>query len=54
MIGAADISAKMNMPLPVFFAALHLVQKNDAFAREYVRLQQRGNNPLTKMQRSVS
>jgi transposase len=34
----------------LFFAVLHLVQESDTFAREYVRLQQRDKNPLTKMQ----
>ena len=34
----------------LFFAVLRLVQEDDAFGREYLRLQQRDNNPLTKMQ----
>jgi transposase len=34
----------------LFFAVLRLVQKDDVFGREYLRLRQRDNNPLTKMQ----
>jgi transposase len=34
----------------LYFAVLHLVQKDDSFAREYLRLQQRDRNALTKMQ----
>jgi transposase len=34
----------------LFFAVMRLVQVDDAFAREYLRLQQRAENPLTKMQ----
>ena len=34
----------------LFFAVMRLVQVDDAFAREYLRLQQRDKNPLTKMQ----
>ena len=34
----------------LFYAVLRLVQVDDAFAREYLRLQQREKNPLTKMQ----
>jgi len=34
----------------LYFAVLHLLRKDDAFAREYLRLQQRGRNALTKMQ----
>jgi transposase len=34
----------------LFFAVMRLVQVDDAFAREYLRLQQREKNPLTKMQ----
>ncbi len=34
----------------LFFAVMRLVQIDDAFAREYQRLQQRDKNPLTKMQ----
>lgn len=35
---------------PLFFAVMHLVQVDDAFAREYLRPQQRGERSLTKMQ----
>jgi transposase len=34
----------------LFFAVMRLVQLDDAFAREYLRFQQREKNPLTKMQ----
>jgi transposase len=34
----------------LFFAVLRLVQIDDTFAREYLRLQTRKKNPLTKMQ----
>jgi transposase len=34
----------------LFFAVMHLVRVNDAFSRQYVHLQQREKNPLTKMQ----
>jgi transposase len=34
----------------LFFSVMRLVQVDDAFAREYLRLQQRDKNPLTKMQ----
>jgi len=34
----------------LFFAVMRLVQVDDAFAREYLRFQQRESNPLTKMQ----
>jgi transposase len=34
----------------LFFAVMRLVQVDDAFAREYLRFQQREKNPLTKMQ----
>jgi transposase len=34
----------------LYFAVLRLIQVDDAFAREYLRLQQREQNPLTKMQ----
>ena len=34
----------------LFFAAMRLVQVDDAFARVYLRFQQRQENPLTKMQ----
>jgi transposase len=34
----------------LFFAVMRLIQVDDAFAREYLRLQQREKNPLTKMQ----
>ncbi|RLC85402.1 MAG: IS110 family transposase [Chloroflexi bacterium] len=34
----------------LFFAVMRLVQVDDAFAQEYLRLQQREKNPLTKMQ----
>ena len=34
----------------LFFAVMRLVQVDDAFAREYLRFQQRQDNPLTKMQ----
>ncbi|MFV2045207.1 MAG: IS110 family transposase [Anaerolineales bacterium] len=34
----------------LFFAVMRLVQVDDAFAREYLRLQRRKKNPLTKMQ----
>jgi transposase len=34
----------------LYFAVLRLVQVDEAFAREYQRLQQREHNPLTKMQ----
>jgi len=34
----------------LFFAVMRLVQVDDAFAREYLHLQQREKNPLTKMQ----
>jgi transposase len=34
----------------LFFAVLRLVQVDDTFGREYQRLQQREENPLTKMQ----
>ena len=34
----------------LFYAVMRLVQVDDAFAREYLRLQQREKNPLTKMQ----
>jgi transposase len=34
----------------LFFAVLRLIQVNDAFAGDYQRLQERDNNPLTKMQ----
>jgi transposase len=34
----------------LFFAVMRLVQLDDAFAREYLRFQQRQKNPLTKMQ----
>lgn len=34
----------------LFFAVMRLVQVDDAFAREYLRLQQREKNSLTKMQ----
>jgi transposase len=34
----------------LFFVVMRLVQVDDAFAREYLRLQQREKNPLTKMQ----
>jgi hypothetical protein len=30
----------------LFFAVMRLVQVDDAFAREYLRFQQRDNNPL--------
>lgn len=34
----------------LFFAVMRLVQLDDAFAQEHLRLQQREHNPLTKMQ----
>jgi transposase len=34
----------------LFFAVMRLIQVDDAFAREYLRLLQRKENPLTKMQ----
>lgn len=34
----------------LFFAVMHLVRVNDAFGRQYLHLQQRKENPLTKMQ----
>lgn len=34
----------------LFFAVLRLLQVDDAFAREYLRFQQREKNPLTKME----
>jgi transposase len=34
----------------LFFAVMRLVQVDDTFGREYLRLQQRKENPLTKMQ----
>jgi transposase len=34
----------------LFFAVMRLVQVDDAFARQYLRFQQREKNPLTKMQ----
>jgi transposase len=34
----------------LFFAVMRLVQGDEAFAREYLRLQTREKNPLTKMQ----
>jgi transposase len=34
----------------LFFAVMRLVQVDDAFAREYLRFQQREKNPLTKME----
>jgi transposase len=34
----------------LFFAVMRLVQVDDAFAREYLRLQLRKENPLTKME----
>jgi transposase len=34
----------------LFFAVMRLVQMDEAFAREYLRLQTRERNPLTKMQ----
>jgi len=34
----------------LFFAVMRLVQVDDAFAQEYLRLQQREKNPLSKMQ----
>ncbi len=34
----------------LFFAVMRLIQVDDAFAREYLRFQQRQTNPLTKMQ----
>jgi transposase len=34
----------------LFFAVMRLIQVDDAFAREYLRFQQRDKNPLTKMQ----
>jgi hypothetical protein len=34
----------------LYFAVMRLVQVDDAFAREYLRLQQREKNSLTKMQ----
>ena len=34
----------------LFFAVLRLIQVDDAFAREYLRLQTREKNPLIKMQ----
>jgi transposase len=34
----------------LFFAVMRLVQVDDAFARQYLRFQQRDKNPLTKMQ----
>jgi transposase len=34
----------------LFFAVMRLVQVDDAFAREYLQLQTREENPLTKMQ----
>ena len=34
----------------LFFAVMRLIQVDDTFGREYLRLQQREENPLTKMQ----
>jgi len=34
----------------LFFAVMRLIRLDDAFAREYLRFQQREKNPLTKMQ----
>lgn len=34
----------------LFFAVLRLIQVDDAFAQDYQQLQQRDNNPLTKME----